>query len=235
MLRCVVCHNDEPVKSYELTEAVITIGRLPENTISIANMGISRRHARIERDINRNYILTDLNSLNGTIVNDQKVKRATLNQGDRITIGKYTVIIDEILSDHPGDSTGVENGKSTASASEQQPEPVPQNQPDDAQSPKTDENKGGPVLIDTAQHTVYPIVKRVMSIGNSESDDIFISGFRIGDMHAIIEMRDDGIWITGSKKTSRFKVNGKTTHSHRLKHKDRLDIGNSAFAFMENG
>ena len=90
----VLCNNDY-VKSYRITDPVISIGRLPENTISIANMGVSRRHVRIERDGDNNYILSDLNSLNGSLVNSIKVKKKKLSNTDRITIGKYTIIFEE--------------------------------------------------------------------------------------------------------------------------------------------
>ena len=99
MLKFVVFYNGEPLKTYELDEPVVSIGRLPENTISIANMGISRRHTKIEEDADHKYVLSDLNSLNGTYVNGKRVKRITLNSGDKITIGKYTILFEQINLD----------------------------------------------------------------------------------------------------------------------------------------
>jgi pSer/pThr/pTyr-binding forkhead associated (FHA) protein len=95
MAKFVVYFNGEPLKTYEFDEPVISIGRLPENTISIPNMGVSRRHAKIEEDADRKYILADLNSLNGTYVNGKRVKKIPINSGDKITIGKYTIIYEE--------------------------------------------------------------------------------------------------------------------------------------------
>lgn len=94
MPKFTIVYNNKPINTYELDDQAITVGRLPENAISIPNMGISRRHIRIERDANRNYILTDLNSLNGTFVNNKKVKQVQLQNGDSIAIGKYTIIFD---------------------------------------------------------------------------------------------------------------------------------------------
>jgi len=235
MIRCIVCHNDEPVKTYEITEQVFTIGRLPENTISIANMGISRRHIRIERDANRTYILTDLNSLNGTLVNNQKVKRATLAAGDKITIGKYSIIIEDITSDDAAEQSAAVDAPPTIAPPGAEGAWVEQIKTPPAQPLPQPEGEKRPVLIETNKHIVYPLTKRVMSMGGSESDDIFISGFMIGDAHVLIERRDDGIWVSSAKKSVRFRVNGKKSNNHRLKHKDRLEIGDSVFAFMENG
>jgi pSer/pThr/pTyr-binding forkhead associated (FHA) protein len=98
MVKFMVFYEGKPLNTYVLDEPVITVGRLPENTISIANMGVSRRHIRIEEDFDRKYILTDLNSLNGTTVNGKRVKKAPLHSGDKITIGKFTIIYEEISS-----------------------------------------------------------------------------------------------------------------------------------------
>ncbi len=102
MAKFVVYFNGEPLKTYEFDEPVISIGRLPENTISIPNMGVSRRHSKIEEDADRKYILADLNSLNGTYVNGKRVKKIPINSGDKITIGKYTIIYEESRSVEKG-------------------------------------------------------------------------------------------------------------------------------------
>ena len=237
MLRCVVCHNEEPVKTYEIDEPIITIGRLPENTISIANMGVSRRHVRIDRDVNRNYILSDLGSLNGTFVNNKKVKKVPLSAGDKITIGKYTIEIEQILSDEPAVAVAPQAPAQQDAVSPPAPAqaPAPPQQPLPQPEVQAQGKPATPVLIDTSKHTVYPIEKRVMSLGASESDDIFISGFGIGDTHLLLENRDGSIWLSSSKRSRKFKVNGKKCLNHKLKHKDRLEIGGSFFAYKENG
>ncbi|MBD3319875.1 MAG: FHA domain-containing protein [Chitinivibrionales bacterium] len=88
----VLLFDDQHLKTYSIQEPVITIGRLPENTIAIVNMGVSRRHARIEREATGNYTITDLNSLNGTLVNNTRVTKGPLSVGDKILIGKYTIV-----------------------------------------------------------------------------------------------------------------------------------------------
>lgn len=64
-----------------------SIGRDAANALAIPDQGISRRHARILRD-GEAWILEDLDSRNGTFVNDQAVKRHVLIDGDRIQIGR---------------------------------------------------------------------------------------------------------------------------------------------------
>jgi hypothetical protein len=63
------------------------IGRLSGSEIEVDDPGASRRHAEIRRQGDR-YVVVDLGSTNGTLVNDSPVSEATLEDGDRITIGR---------------------------------------------------------------------------------------------------------------------------------------------------
>ena len=67
---------------------VITIGRSSENDVSLPDMNVSRHHAQIVQADNGTYTITDLNSLNGTFVNGQRIMgTATLNESDFVKIG----------------------------------------------------------------------------------------------------------------------------------------------------
>jgi signal transduction histidine kinase/CheY-like chemotaxis protein len=60
--------------------------------LTIADDGVSRRHASITRLGDGGYLLRDLGSRNGTFVNGSRVQEATLRIGDRIAIGGHTVL-----------------------------------------------------------------------------------------------------------------------------------------------
>jgi len=49
--------------------------------------GASRQHARIRRTED-GFVLADLGSTNGTLVNDVPIQEHVLDNGDRITIGE---------------------------------------------------------------------------------------------------------------------------------------------------
>ena len=72
----------------------ITIGRSPDNSIAIDNLAVSSRHAEI-RSEEGHLVVEDLNSLNGTFVNNQRVKRSALKDGDVVLIGKHSIQVDE--------------------------------------------------------------------------------------------------------------------------------------------
>ncbi|MCL1891594.1 MAG: FHA domain-containing protein [Coriobacteriia bacterium] len=68
----------------------MTVGRNPSNDIVLNDANASRVHAQFTQDITGTWKLTDLDSTNGTQLNDRPVKQAFLNDGDHITIGLTT-------------------------------------------------------------------------------------------------------------------------------------------------
>ncbi len=74
-------------KEVPIDRDTMVIGRLQGSEVEIEDPGASRRHAEIRMD-GDDYVLEDLNSTNGTLVNDSRVSRHVLRSGDRITIGR---------------------------------------------------------------------------------------------------------------------------------------------------
>lgn len=72
---------------------VVTVGRLPDNTIVIDHPAVSGHHAcaSLEGD---HFVLEDLQSTNGTFVNDRRVTRHTLQDGDVVRVGNHTLVFD---------------------------------------------------------------------------------------------------------------------------------------------
>jgi len=82
----VVIYGRELGRKYELSEDVVTLGREPDNTVIIDADSVSRHHARVETYGGSKY-LVDLNSTNGTYVNDIVAMREQLSSGDFIKVG----------------------------------------------------------------------------------------------------------------------------------------------------
>jgi pSer/pThr/pTyr-binding forkhead associated (FHA) protein len=91
MARLLWEHEGQVIKDYPFPKGSITIGRRKENTIVFTNPEVSSSHARIDK-IGPDYILTDLQSTNGTYVNALKVLSHRLSHGDRISIGKNVLL-----------------------------------------------------------------------------------------------------------------------------------------------
>ena len=78
-------------RTLALRGEIATIGRLPQCEVALSDKGASRRHAQIRLQ-NGVATITDLGSTNGTEVNGHTVQTATLDDGDRITIGATVLV-----------------------------------------------------------------------------------------------------------------------------------------------
>jgi Nif-specific regulatory protein len=85
----------------------MVIGRETTAPLCLADASVSRRHSQIEKHDDQFWI-SDLQSLNGTFVNDVPVKQRVLQHGDRIRIGdtRFLFLLHE--GDVPSKSTQVE-------------------------------------------------------------------------------------------------------------------------------
>ncbi len=90
-----------------LERETVILGRALEADVRINDAKVSRRHAVINKtadaektsDESAEYVLTDLNSRNGTFLNGEKINREVLSNGDKITVGKHILrfsLLDDI-------------------------------------------------------------------------------------------------------------------------------------------
>ena len=73
-------------KRYPLGNEPIRMGRGSENSLTLENDAVSRRHAQVEKR-GEHYHVVDLQSTNGTYVNDEVVSDYQLRRGDQIKVG----------------------------------------------------------------------------------------------------------------------------------------------------
>lgn len=87
------------------TAAGTSIGRDYENDIVIDEPAVSGQHAKVKLDEvekgRLQFFIQDLASENGTVVNGQKIVKHYLNENDRITLGRATLVF-KIIDDTPG-------------------------------------------------------------------------------------------------------------------------------------
>jgi len=95
MAKLSLMFENKLVKEVPIGNRPITIGRAPDNDLPVDNLAVSNHHARVYYEGGR-LVVEDLDSLNGTFVNDLRVERATLHDGDAIWIGKHHIKVDAI-------------------------------------------------------------------------------------------------------------------------------------------
>jgi hypothetical protein len=83
----VLIEDGKPSRAFSLAKERVIIGRLAESDIVLSDPGASRRHAEVRR-VHGGYVITDLGSTNGTMVNESTIGERPLEEGDRVTIGR---------------------------------------------------------------------------------------------------------------------------------------------------
>jgi two-component system response regulator AtoC len=71
----------------------VVIGRIRPADVPIADMSLSRRHARFEL-VNDEIWVEDLQSTNGSCVNGRRIDRCRVKPGDKIALGAVTISVD---------------------------------------------------------------------------------------------------------------------------------------------
>ena len=77
-----------------LQQPVISLGRRTDNDIVLSHPDVSRQHAQIRWRFGR-YVIYDLGSRAGTVVNSHKVQECALHPGDIIALSYATLIYGE--------------------------------------------------------------------------------------------------------------------------------------------
>ena len=90
MAKFIIKYNDKILNEIPINKKTVSIGRMEDNDVVIDNLAVSRHHARLVQEKDK-YFLEDLSSHNGTFVNDERIVKCEMNEGDNILIGKHIV------------------------------------------------------------------------------------------------------------------------------------------------
>jgi pSer/pThr/pTyr-binding forkhead associated (FHA) protein len=86
--------KNKTLANYQLQKGIsLTIGRRKNNKVKINDMAVSGHHAKID-SVGDGFVLIDLQSKNGSFVNDQFINSHWLIHGDKINIGEYSLVFD---------------------------------------------------------------------------------------------------------------------------------------------
>ena len=235
MAKLILTFNKRVIQEYPFTKDSITMGRQEENTIVIANLAVSGYHAKIDK-VGGEYILTDLQSTNGTFVNDEKVVSHKLSHGDNIVIGKHVILFvaterqtpegepkDKKL---PLDKTMLlDTAKQRELLAKQKVAPS---------TAKLPEKVGVISFVDDSGLGEIELSKKLTKIGKAETSEIKLSGLLMGATAATISRRPSGYAISFAGGMTKLKVNGAVIkESVPLNDFDTIEIGSYKFQFYQ--
>lgn len=238
MSKLVLKFETATLKEVPLGTRPVTIGRAPDNDIQIDNLAVSNYHARVYVEAG-SLVVEDLNSLNGSFLNDIRVERAMLKDGDSILIGKHEIQVDQL---HDATQTLEALRKS----------PVPRVNETmildtherrmllDAavaageRSQLSPERFRMPTLIVSRGNTdqkEYRIASKLTVIGKSKMATVRLRGWFTPEVAAQINKHEDGYYLgRGDRlpKINGVSINGLT----KLNDGDVIDVGRVRLNFM---
>jgi pSer/pThr/pTyr-binding forkhead associated (FHA) protein len=224
------------LKEYALEDEMVTIGRVDDNTIKVDNMAVSSHHAKLIRE-NGDYVLIDLNSLNGTFVNGQKISKWILKNNDFITIGKHTLVyIDErVPQKSPLSGTSeLRSPEGTVMLDTRTQQQLLEEAAAKKGVDKVGELVGALTFIsDSKGQGEVDLSKRITMIGKGKEAEIKIKGLFLPNISAVISRRPAGYFLSHSEGRAIPKVNGESVKGQlKLKDGDIIEIAGLKMQFF---
>ncbi|MBI5816173.1 MAG: FHA domain-containing protein [Nitrospinae bacterium] len=237
MAKLIITYKDKVLQEIEIART-ITIGR-ETGDILIKNPAVSARHVKIEKS-GAQFIAVDLNSTNGTFVNDERITQKELKTGDMITVGRHVLKFEDPeqqssdasfgfgTEDLGGQTLMMDSSKIKAMmAAAGGPAPSGETQ-------QTTTRRDAPKLFlmqPSGAPKVVRLEKESTMIGSSDTSDIQIKGLTIGRVAAVIAKAGDKYEITFQGGMAKLKVNGKQVDRQILANGDKFSIGSYNFEF----
>jgi pSer/pThr/pTyr-binding forkhead associated (FHA) protein len=91
MAKLIVKFNNEVVDHIDVKQGDMKVGRRPGCEVFLDNLAVSGEHANIFT-IGDDSFIQDLSSTNGTFINNKKITKHHLRNGDAVVIGKHTLV-----------------------------------------------------------------------------------------------------------------------------------------------
>jgi pSer/pThr/pTyr-binding forkhead associated (FHA) protein len=245
MAKLILKYEAAVLKEVDVGAQPIGIGRAPDNALHVDNLAVSSHHARIFNDAGK-LVVEDMNSLNGTFVNSQRVTRATLKPGDVVTVGKHSIEV-------RGEAEAIPTSTGPAAPAKPAPPKLQETMVLDTKKRRellAQAMAAGGTAPDTAAPAAPPRVRvpwllvlegktdqreyllsnKLTVIGKSAMATVRLKGWFAPKVAAQVSKRDDGFYIgTGDKVP---KVNGQPiTGPTKLSEGDVIELGNVKLSF----
>ncbi len=217
---------------FKLTKTEIWLGREPSCDIVFESdaVMVSRKHAQITNQ-NGTYLLTDNNSFNGTLVNEQRISTQTpIYHNDEIQLGVGGPVVRFNSPTRVAPKGASLAGQRAVAPSQIAPSAL------DAL-----ENIGSKTMVanignisqkistDSAQPTLLMSLtfgsKQELVIGRAEENDIVLDGLQISNRHARLVQSNTGVIIEDFNSTNGVYVNGARVSRQGIFPNDHVQIG----------
>lgn len=233
------------LRRIQVTKDVTGLGRDPAMDVAIEASAavVSRRHAEIRRRDGQ-FVINDLGSFNGTLINDQRITTPTpLYDGDRIQLGMGGPILRFLDPAHPAPAGAQHTGQRAvagagASAPVQPQTPI--------SGPLAEVAGMHTMVVGKASGSLKPQAsapaggganpqllmqrgfdgKPYLSIGRAPDNDIHLDGLQISNHHARLHNAGGQVVVEDTNSTNGVYVNGvRITGRRPVQNRDIVQVG----------
>ncbi|MDH3393505.1 MAG: FHA domain-containing protein [Desulfobulbaceae bacterium] len=225
--------QERPIKTFSIEEGGrVTIGRGSEADVVIDNTAISRVHAALELQ-NGVYFISDLKSLNGTMVNGERItEMVPISKTDTIDVGKFRLIPAAL-------ETGQHVSSSTVTSMDLDDETVfvtSKKAAPSSKQPPVGKDKEGPFIVvlqgDARPDRLSVKGKSSIKIGKDASCEVVIGGWFVAAAQCYIIKRDEKFYIVPQRSWASTRLNGLQIKDERPLHKgDIIEIRSTKLQF----
>lgn len=248
MFKLILKFQDAVVNEFTFHNIPVTIGRRDDNDVVIDNMSVSGHHAVIEMEEPNYYVLVDLDSLNGTYLNDVRANRERIFDGDIVIVGKHSLVFQDLrpknqrppLNRGHGEGAAQTGFRETAFSDTQTHQEILSRQgrekgivPEDVpERPVRRELHGSLTIISGGTPQIIELTKRLTTLGKSDQADVKCLGLLVGKTAALINKRPNGYFLSYAEGMKKPEVNGDQVSTQiQLHDGDELVIGNTRMTF----
>ena len=220
--------KDKAIGAYQLQKGLsLTIGRRSNNDVVIDNLAVSGHHAKID-SVGDGFVLIDLQSKNGSFVNEKIINTHWLQDNDVINIGKHSLCF-SYTEDERAPDNGSNKIEKTMVMDTSQYRSMMKNSTPAVPKPliREDENgaTGNLTFIAGGIGKIH-LSRETTRIGKDPNSEIVIKGMWVGKTAVAISKRSDGFFLTYIGGLSKPRINDRPVKGAvMLNDFDIIDIG----------
>lgn len=227
MAKITVMFGADPQGDFSLDKDEMRVGRATDCEIVVDNLGVSRHHCSIVRD-GDGWAVVDKGSNNGTYVGGQRVTKHRMNHGDRVVMGKHS-----LLYDAHGFADPNANKKNAAGMGGEMTMFVDQSALAKAMASGDGQKRMAIALDQGGRQMNVPLLKDETTLGGSPGADIPAKGFLVKPVQAKIVKAAGGHHLIALGGWRAVTVNGKKVSDAMLKPGDVISIAGRVFTYKQ--
>lgn len=228
MAKLTVMFGADPQSEHSLDKDQMKVGRAMDCDIVVDNLGVSRHHCTIVKD-GEGWAVVDGGSNNGTYVGGSKVQKHTLKHGDRIVLGKHSLVYDQ--HGYAANAAAASAKKGPGAMGGEMTMFVDQAQLAKAMASEVGGKRMALALKQGGRDVVVPLLKDETTLGAADSIDIPAKGFLVKPVQAKVVRNQAGHRIVAMGGWRAVKVNGQKVVDAPLKAGDVIQIAGTSFTY----